>query len=142
MIEYNPEDILETNDYKPFPVGEYEAEIIEALQMKSKAGNDMVRLNIVVTNDNGSRTRIYDYIVFPNTLYKLKSLCRCLSMKFDGILDEQVLVDQRVIVRLGIDKGNDEYPAKNRIDRYIDGISSNSNPPVETPLVPKDVVPF
>ena len=142
MIEYNPEDATETNDFQPFPVGEYEAEVIEANQMVSKAGNDMIRLNLVVTNDKGGTTRIYDYIVVPKTLYKLKSICRCLSIKFDGTLDEQILVDKRMKVRVGIDKGDDKYPAKNRIDRYIEGIGSSSTP-AETPTVPKDDdIPF
>jgi len=141
MIEYNPEDATEANDFQPFPVGEYEAEVIEADQMVSKAGNDMIRLNLVVTNDKGGTTRIYDYIVIPNTLFKLKSICRCLSIEFDGTLDEQILVDQRMKVKVGIEKGDDKYPAKNRIDRYIDGIGSNSTP-VETPTIPKDDIPF
>ena len=45
MIEYNPEDVTETNDYAPWEKGNYESEIIEADKMQSKAGNDMIRLN-------------------------------------------------------------------------------------------------
>ena len=81
MIEYNPEDVKENNDYSPWEVGNYESEIIEAVAMESKAGNDMIRLNLMLTNDDGGTTRIYDYIVIPNTLFKLKSICRCFSME-------------------------------------------------------------
>ena len=142
MIEYNPEDVPEENTFQPFPVGEYEAEVIEATAMKSKAGNEMIRLNLAVVNDKGNSTRIYDYIVIPNTLFKLKSICRCLNMEFSGTLDEQELVSQRLKIKLGIDKGDENYSPKNKVDRYVDGISADSAPAEATPLIPDDDVPF
>ena len=142
MIEYNPEDVPEENTFQPFPVGEYEAEVIEATVMKSKAGNEMIRLNLAVVNDKGNSTRIYDYIVIPNTLFKLKSICRCLNMEFSGTLDEQELVSQRLKIKLGIDKGDENYSPKNKVDRYVDGISADSAPAEATPLIPDDDVPF
>jgi hypothetical protein len=146
MIEYNPEDVPETNDYAPWEKGNYESEIIEADKMQSKAGNDMIRLNLVVTNDIGGTTRIYDYVVIPNTLWKLKSLCRCFSIEFDGTLDEKTLIGRRIEIQVDIDKGNEKYPPKNIVKKYIDGIGVQ--PKVEkqevasTPPVPEDDIPF
>ena len=143
MLEYNPEDVQDEKTFDPWASGIYEGEIIEADSMQSKAGNDMVRLNVLCTNDDGNTTRIYDYIVVPSTLYKLKSICRCLNWDFSGTLDEQELVGQRFKVKLGIDKGSKEYPEpKNRIDRYVEGLT-NSTPNVEKPIAPQDDdVPF
>ena len=141
MIEYDPTQVPEEKDFKPFPKGVYESEIIDADAMQSKAGNDMVRLNFVVTDDNGGTARIYDYIVIPNTLFKLKSICRCLNMDFDGTLDEKELIGQRLKVEVSIEKGKDGYKDRNKIDKYIDGINSDTTPE-KTPDVPDDDIPF
>ena len=109
--------------------------------MQSKAGNDMLRLNFLVTSDKGNTTRIYDYIVIPNTLFKLKSICRCLNMDFDGTLDEKELIGQRLKVEVSIEKGKDGYKDRNKIDKYIDGINSDTTPE-KTPDVPDDDIPF
>ena len=141
MIEYDPEQVPEEKDFKPVPKGVYESEIIDANAMQSKAGNDMLRLNFLVTSDKGNTTRIYDYIVIPNTLFKLKSICRCLNMDFDGTLDEKELIGQRLKVEVSIEKGKDGYKDRNKIDKYIDGINSDTTPE-KTPDVPDDDIPF
>tara|TARA_R110002110_G_scaffold258930_1_gene474705 strand:+ start:215 stop:643 length:429 start_codon:yes stop_codon:yes gene_type:complete len=142
MIEYNPEDVKENTSFEPWEKGIYEAEIIEAEKMQSKKGNDMIRLNVLVTDDDGKTTRIYDYIVIPSLLYKLKSICRCMNWEFDGTLDESTLVDTRYRVKLGIDKGNAEYPEpKNKIDKYVEGLTK-STPNVNPDMPKKDDVPF
>ena len=112
MIEYNPEDVKENNDYSPWEVGNYESEIIEAVAMESKAGNDMIRLNLMLTNDDGGTTRIYDYIM----------------------------------IQIGIDKGNEKYPPKNVVKKYIDGIGVQTKVEkpkvVATPPIAEDDIPF
>mgnify|MGYP003644239345 CR=1 FL=1 len=146
MIEYNPNDLKESNDYKPFPVGDYESEVLDANQMVSKSnGNDMIRLNHLVTNDDGGTTRIYDYIVIPNHLWKLKQICECLSMPFEGTMNEQDLVGKRLKIKLGIDKGNVEYPKpKNVVKKYLEGLGVTAKvEQVATPAIPKDDdIPF
>ena len=142
MFEYNPEDMPDEKTFDPWGVGEYEAEIIESVSTTSKAGNNMLKLNFLVTNDNGGTTRIYDYIVAPSTLYKLDSLCKLFAINFDGTLDESLLIGKRLLVKLGVDKGNEKYPPKNKIDRYIKSLSATTSV-AETPQkVDDDDIPF
>ena len=99
-FEYNPKEVK--SEYMILNNGEYECEIVSAEETVSKAGNDMIKLVLCVYGNDGEQVRVYDYIVSPSTIYKLKSICRCCDIEFDGVLDEQLLVGKRMLVLLSM----------------------------------------
>jgi len=144
-FEYNPKEAK--TEYSVLTNGEYDCEIVSALETVSKAGNDMIKLVLCLYGNEGEQVRVYDYIVTPNTLWKLKSICRCCDMKFDGILDEQLLVGRRMRVLTKVDPERNvdgkTYSERNSIVKYVSGIGNQStvtDPPVEAD--DKDVKPL
>ena len=144
-FEYNPKDIK--TDYPVLPNGEYECEIVAAVETVSNAGNDMIKLVLCVYGKEGEQVRVYDYIVSPSTLYKLKSICRCCGIEFDGILDEQLLVGRRMNVLTKVEPertvDGKTYSERNSIAKYVSGLGKQTtvtDPPVAAD--DKDVQPL
>ena len=136
-FEYNPKEVK--SEYAVLPSGEYECEIVGAVETVSKAGNDMIKLVLCVYGNDGEQVRVYDYIVSPNTLWKLKSICRCCDIEFDGILDEQLLVGKRMRVTIKVEPERQvdgkTYSERNSVAKYVSGIGNQSTvtaPPVVT----------
>ena len=144
-FEYNPKEAK--SEYAVLPNGEYECEIVGAVNTVSKAGNDMIKLVLCVYGNEGEQVRMYDYIVSPSTLWKLKSICRCCEIEFDGILDEQLLVGRRMNVLTKVEPertvDGKTYSERNSILKYVSGLGKQTtvtDPPVEAD--DKDVQPL
>jgi len=133
---------VEEKTFICFPAGEYEAEIVEIKQQVSKKGNDMLKLDIDCYSNDGKKVRVFDYIVAPSSLYKLKAICKFTGIAFDGKIEEQLLKGKRVFVKLKIDPEG-EYPARNSIAAYIGACSQKQQPQPETtkPIIDDDI-PF
>ena len=143
-FEYNPKEAK--SEYAVLPNGEYECEIVSAEETVSKAKNDMIKLVLCVYGNEGEQVRMYDYIVSPSTLWKLKSICRCCEIEFDGILDEQLLIGRRMRVLTKVDPERNvdgkTYSERNSIAKYVSGIG-NQTTKTDPPVVAddKDVKP-
>ena len=143
-FEYNPKEVK--SEYALLANGEYECEIVDAEDTVSKAGNDMIKLVLCIYGNDGEQVRVYDYIVNPNTIYKLKSICRCCGIEFDGILDEQLLIGRRMRVLTKIEPERTvegkTYAERNSIVKYVSGLGKK--PTDIDPLVAddKDVKPL
>ena len=143
-FEYNPKEVK--SEYALLANGEYECEIVDAEETVSKAGNDMIKLVLCIYGNDGEQVRVYDYIVNPNTIYKLKSICRCCGIEFDGILDEQLLIGRRMRVLTKIEPERTvegkTYAERNSIVKYVSGLGKK--PTDIDPLVAddKDVKPL
>ena len=144
-FEYNPKEVK--TDYPVLPKGEYECEIVGAVETVSNAGNDMIKLVLCLYGNEGEQVRVYDYIVNPSSLWKLKSICRCCNLVFDGILDAQLLVGRRMNVLVKVEPERNVngkmYPERNSIVKYVSGIGKQTtvtDPPVEAD--DKDVKPL
>ena len=144
-FEYNPKEVK--TEYAVLPNGEYECEIVGAVETVSNAGNDMIKLVLCLYGNEGEQVRVYDYIVNPSSLWKLKSICRCCNLEFDGILDEQLLVGRRMNVLVKVESERNVngkmYPERNSIVKYVSGIGKQTtvtDPPVEAD--DKDVKPL
>jgi len=139
MFEYNPKEIK--SEYSVLPHGQYESEIVEASEAVSKAGNDMIKLVLCVYGNDGEQVRVYDYIVNPNGIKKLKSICRYCDIAFDGILDEQLLVGKRMLVETRVDPqrtvDGKTYSERNSIVKYVSGLGKQSTDN-DPPVVPND----
>ena len=144
-FEYNPKEVK--SEYALLANGEYECEIVDAEETVSKAGNDMIKLVLCIYGNDGEQVRVYDYIVNPNTIYKLKSICRCCGIEFDGILDEQLLIGRRMRVLTKIEPERTvegkTYAERNSIVKYVSGLGKKPTD-IDPPVVPddKDVKPL
>ena len=127
------------------PKGEYEVEINEVVQKVSKAGNDMLELTLTAYAEDGSKVRLFDYIVNGSGLWKLKALCKATGIEFDGTLEEQLLVGKRMMARIDLRKATEKYGEKNQIDEYLySGVKKVEQKPVAvTPTTAEvDDLPF
>ena len=144
-FEYNQKEVK--SEYAVLSNGEYECEVVGAVETVSKAGNDMIKLVLCVFGNEGEQVRVYDYIVSPSTLWKLKSICRCCEIEFDGILDEQLLIGRRMRVLTKVDPERNvdgkTYSERNSIAKYVSGIG-NQTTKTDPPVVAddKDVQPL
>ena len=111
-------DAVEENIFELITPGEYESAIEEVEIKTSKAGNEMLVVAVRVYTGETERV-VWDYIVNPSSLWKLKAICKCCDLEFTGDFDEQLLVGKRMRVRIKIRKGTDGWADKNEIGRYL-----------------------
>jgi hypothetical protein len=122
-FSFDPNEATET-EYSLLEEGEYEIKIRSAELKTSKkkpdgrGGNPMLELTIIVYSDGEERT-VWDYIVNPYTLHKLKDVCLCCGLEFDGELDEDLLVGQVLRAAVTIREGTDGYSDKNEVAKYL-----------------------
>jgi hypothetical protein len=149
MFEFDPKEAKDKT-FICLPAGEYEAEIVNAENKVSKSsGNPMIELQLNCHATDGNTVRIFDYIVNPSSLWKLKSICRCCGMDFnEGKIDEQLLVGKRMTVKLKVRPATDRYSEKNEVIAYLEGLSSSTptqatnSGTLKTASVIDDNVPF
>lgn len=105
------------------PDGEYDAEISEAVEKRSKSGNDMMELKVKVWANGGGPRIVFDYIVVPSSLYKLKQIAGATGqmstfesgeMGVDEVRNKSV----RVSIKTQADKEG-KFPDKNVVARYL-----------------------
>jgi hypothetical protein len=72
-MNYNTRSEKELAEANILPKGEYPFEIADANEQKSKAGNDMLVLEVDCITESGARRRVTDYIV-PGTIWADKKL--------------------------------------------------------------------
>ena len=149
MFEFNPKE-AEDKTFICLPAGEYEAEIVNAENKVSKtSGYPMIELQMNCHATDGNTVRVFDYIVNPSSLWKLKSICRCCGMDFnEGKIDEQLLVGRRMSVKLKVRPATDKYSEKNEVFAYLENITSTTpmqatnSDTLKTAAVDTDNVPF
>ena len=149
MFEFNPKE-AEDKTFICLPAGEYEAEIVNAENKVSKSsGKPMIELQMNCHATDGNTVRVFDYIVNPSSLWKLKSICRCCGMDFnEGKIDEQLLVGRRMSVKLKVRPATDKYSEKNEVFAYLENITSTTpmqatnSDTLKTAAVDTDNVPF
>tara|TARA_R100000655_G_scaffold71369_3_gene109763 strand:+ start:1571 stop:2002 length:432 start_codon:yes stop_codon:yes gene_type:complete len=116
---FDPNKVEEKN-FICLPKGEYEIRIENVVQKKSKAGNDMLELLLTAFTNEGQKVTIYDYIVNPNGLWKLKTICKSVGLAFDGTLEEHLLVGKTLRAFVDLRPATEKYPEKNQITSYIE----------------------
>lgn len=127
------------------PDGEYDAEIAEAEDTTSKKGNAMMKLNVKVWAGNGGPRVVFDYIVDPHSIWKLKQIAAAIGkndvfasgeMGPSHIRGESV----RVAIKTQKDKTG-EFEDKNVVARYL-APAAGSAGTGEAPSASDDEIPF
>lgn len=114
------EDIAESNLISP---GDYPFEVTKATDKTSKNGNDMVELQINVT-DNEDRTRgVFDYLVSIESMaYKIRHFAEAVGMLGNyeqGEMKADDMVGCAGKCRIAIQPAKDGYAAKNVVKDYL-----------------------
>ena len=116
-MNFNPVD---RKPQKLLPKGEYEFVVLDAEETQSAAGNDMIVLTLEVSNGNDT-SRVRDYLVAKRAakLRKAVQACGFGDRYHTGSVKASEFIDRAGRVRLGIEKGGDEYPDKNVVVDYL-----------------------
>jgi hypothetical protein len=116
---------------RPLRAGIYDAEVLEVVETRSKAGNDMLKLKLGVFRPNGGQDWVYDYIT--DTSYRLGQLMTACDMSeqyLKGEVDADEILGKCFKVTLKIDPARGEYSERNSVGRY--GLAT---PKLTTPTV-------
>jgi len=138
-VKFDPKDAVNL-----IPDGEYDAEIVDAEETKSKAGNDMMKLTVKVFPGGGDRI-VFDYAVVPKTLYKLKQLAAAVGegAKFAaGQLEPSDLRGKGCRVTIETEAGKNGFDDKNAIRRYLPQVAGEMPGRSSTPPRHDDDIPF
>lgn len=104
------------------PKGWYPCTIAEAEEKTSKKGNEMIELNVRVYKESGGFNFIRDYLMDNEAsaagLRHCSDMCGALADYEKGELKPVLLIDREGWVKIGVEKGKDGYPDKNRIFDY------------------------
>lgn len=127
-MNYKTRSEKELAEANLLPKGEYPFEIIDAREQQSKAGNDMLVLEIdLISTETGARRRVTDYIV-PGSIWadkKLHDLMWSIGLgeKYAaGSIAADELLNKSGVAGVGIDKGK-PFTAKDGTQK--DGYDKN-----------------
>lgn len=129
-MKFDPKTDEETKNDKPFPVwpsGQYDFEIMNGVDKKSKAGNEMIELRVKIFNSEGEEKIVFDYLL-ESVAYKLRHCAEACGLMekyekgelvggdFDGCTGK---------LKLRVGKPTEEYPdPKNEVADYVVGTAA------------------
>ena len=116
---------------RPLPAGIYDAEVLEVVETRSKAGNDMLKLKLGVFRPQGGQDWVYDYITDTSyRLGQLMSACGMSEQYLKGEVDADEILGKCFKVTLKIDPARGEYSERNSVGRYG---TATPKPPAPSP---------
>lgn len=102
--------------------GEYAFEVAKAEEGTSKAGNDMVKLQLHILDTEDRNHVVFDYLVHTDgSAYKVRHFAEAVGLLGDyerGEMKAEDMVGRTGHCQVGIDDKNKQYPAKNVIRDY------------------------
>lgn len=120
-MKFKPKSDEELNAFDLFPAGEYDFEVIKALDEVSKKGNEMIKLELDIYSANGGKTRVFDYLL-ESVAYKIKHFCKetgLMNLYEQGSLSADICKNKSGRCTIGIQKDKTgEYPDKNVVKDY------------------------
>lgn len=128
--------------------GLYDFQVMTAIDTQSKAGNEMIELETKVFNQEG-RFRIFkDWLVssdHPLNMAKVRhfaSATGLLPQYEKGELRAADCIDKTGQCQIGIEKGKDPYPDKNKIADYAPTPAKGAPLIASVTELPDDEIPF
>ncbi len=123
-MQFSPkseQQIREEEDSRLLPAGNYDGEILSAVEKKSSKGNDMIELKIKVMDTDGSERTITDYVMaaMPRKLMNFSQATDMIDAYQAGHIPADLLVGKYVQVKLKIEKGTGTYRDKNAVADYV-----------------------
>jgi hypothetical protein len=143
-VKFQPKTDREIAEAGLLPVGEYDYEVAAATEKVSRAGNQMIELELRIFVGESVRM-ITDYLL-DAMAGKLKHFCESHGMgdRYEkGTLAAKDCVDKSGRAKVGIKKDKSgAYPDKNTILDYIVKPQDAAAPPPPAPPIDDDDVPF
>ena len=104
---------------KTLPAGIYDAEVLEVVETRSKAGNDMLKIKLGVFRPQGGHDWVYDYIT--DTSYRLAQLMSACGMSEQyqkGEVEADEIQGKCFQVTLKVDPARGDFSERNSVGRY------------------------
>lgn len=139
-LDYNPDDAV-----RVWPAGNYDATLAKVEEKVSKrkpdgsGGNPMEVWTLEVWDANGEKQLISDYVVIPSATFKIKQLAVALGKEADfkaRQFQASDYIGAGFIVELVVEK-QDGYDDKNRVKKYLPGVSAEPAPAPQRPTRPQ-----
>lgn len=145
-MKFQPKTENEVQSEGRIPKGEYDFEIAEASDEVSKKGNEMIKLKVLVFDDEGNPRTIFDYLL-EEISYKLRHAAYACGLGGEyesGALQAQDFIGKAGRCKVIIQKDKSgQYPDKNVIQDYIvPDVTAGGVESVETGAMINDSVPF
>lgn len=134
-MRFTPKTDKEIEEERLLPEGEYSFEVTQAVQYRSKAGNDMMKVMMKVFKPDGKHILITDYLG-EMMLYKLKhffdatglqELYEAGEVHTNDLGEYEDLHGATGELKLGIQK-SDDYPDRNNVKDYIPADGDKEKP--------------
>jgi hypothetical protein len=119
--DIDAEQKVQAAKFAPWPSGVYDFEVMSAEDAVSRAGNDMIALELAVFNKSGERRTIRDWLM-EAIAYKLRhaaEACGVVKLYDKGTLDAVDFVGKTGKLKLGVQPGQDGYGPKNTVKDYV-----------------------
>lgn len=116
--------VSEDQASRVWPKGEYDATVEAAIETTSKSsGNDMLEVHLKVYGQNGKEQKLRDYLVHTEGgAYKFQRFCKSAG-QWDayqaGEITGATFQNANVTVKLGEEKGTDDFPPRNKVLDYM-----------------------
>jgi hypothetical protein len=129
-MKFEPKSEKDFQGLNLFPEGEYGFQVTNAADdVSKKSGRDMIVLDVLLFNNDGSNRKVRDWLV-PGTIYGDKKIFEfaksagILALYESGTFGAQDCVDKTGFAKVAIEKGKPDpkggtYPDKNVIRWYI-----------------------
>jgi len=117
-MNFQPKTEQEIIDSKLLKKGVYEFEVEQATEKTSKAGHSMFEVRLKL---NGSGRVLTDYLLpeVPEKFRHAAAACGLLAQYESGSLSDSDLQGKRGKLKLGIEKGKNGYPPRNKVEDYL-----------------------
>jgi hypothetical protein len=121
-MQFEPKTDKEIQEMNLFEPGEYDFQVLEAHDAFSAKGNEMIKLKLLFTNDEGRQQIIFDYLMAAIP-HKLKHACDCIGHadKYaSGSILAEDFINKSGCAKIFIQKDRTgQYPDKNAVADYI-----------------------
>lgn len=109
--------------FAPWRAGDYDFEVHDAADDRSKSGNDMVKLTLHVFNAEGNKRTVFDYLLQDEKAqWKVRHFCEAIGILAEyeaGDLDPFDMVGKQGQLKLRVKAAQGDYPANNAVQDYI-----------------------
>lgn len=120
-MKFTPKTNEEIQRESLMPDGSYDFTVARAEDTHSKAGNEMLKVNLCIYSEKGSQYYVYDYLL-EAMAWKLRHFAYavgCQKQYDAGVLTASDVQGKSGTLRLVHEDGTDQYPAKNVVKDYI-----------------------
>jgi len=127
-MKFTPKTEREIAELGNLPKGAYPFEVLNAAEKRSKSGNDMIDVELLVYAGDGGTRKLHDYLM-EKMARKLSNFCHTqgLEVKYDaGTLIAEDCLGRSGYLFLTVQEarpkedGSGDWPARNSVADYID----------------------